>query len=320
MLNFYRLPQDYLKFQGADRLDLINRLSTNEVKTLEKFQVIKTVLTSDKGRFVDLLRLYNFGDFVFAVCSINNAVIVLSHLDKYTIMDDFTPANMSGTHETILFFGENVNKFLNKITGLGILDLENNNFIVTLIHDAIIANNDDAFGGIQFIYSVNDKEYWNDLLFSDENKIEFGLNEISDADYEVNRIELGIPKYGNEISELTNPLECGLNKYVSFTKGCYIGQEVIARLDAYDKISKHMVGVKIDNNHSIVTNEQYKITRDGKECGFVTSTVHSENFGNIGMGFVKTIFLDYDKKYKIKNNESELECSLVKLPFTTHNI
>lgn len=319
MLNFYRLSQDYLKFSGGERLDLINRLSTNQVNSLEKFHSIKTVLTSDKGRFVDLLMLYNFGEFVFAACSFNNALNVLSHLDKYTIMDDFTPVNLSGTHETIMFFGENINKFLNKISGLEISELESNNFIVTANHDAIIANNDDAFGGIQFIYSVIDKEYWNNLIFTDDNKIEFGLDEISDAYYEVNRIELGIPKFSNEISELTNPLECGMNQYVSFTKGCYIGQEVIARLDAYDKISKHMVGFKLDNNQSKVINGQYKITSNGKECGFVTSTALSEKFGSIGIGFVKTIFLDYDKKYKIKYKESELECSIVKLPFTIQN-
>ena len=48
------------------------------------------------------------------------------------------------------------------------------------------------------------------------------------------------------MTDETNPLECGLKQYVSFTKGCYIGQEVIARLDTYDKISKHMVGFKFD--------------------------------------------------------------------------
>src|SRR6187399_1261410 len=109
MLNFYRLPQDYLKFTGAERLDLINRLSTNEVNSLGKSGGTKTILTSDKGRFVDLLTLYNFGDFVFASCSLNNSQNVISYLDKYTIMDDFTPVNMSGTHETVLLHGERVN-------------------------------------------------------------------------------------------------------------------------------------------------------------------------------------------------------------------
>ncbi|MEO8514124.1 MAG: glycine cleavage T C-terminal barrel domain-containing protein [Ignavibacteria bacterium] len=306
-----------MKFEGHERLDLINRLSTNEVKSLEKFHEIKTILTSDKGRFIDLLNLYNLGDLVFASCSTGNAANVLSHLDKYTIMDDFRPTNMNGTHETILFYGDGIDGFIKKVTGIDISSLTDNNFLVTQGRDAIIAKNDDPFGGVNFIYSINDSDYWNSLIFSEENIKEYTLNEITSDAYEVKRIELGIPKFGNEISELTNPLECGMNKYVSFTKGCYIGQEVIARLDAYDKISKHMVGFEIVNNESLTVNERYKITRDGKECGFVTSAAVSENFGSIGLGFVKTIFLDHDKEYKIKYNESELKCSIVKLPFTT---
>jgi hypothetical protein len=77
-----------------------------------------------------------------------------------------------------------------------------------------------------------------------------------------------------------------------------------------------MVGIKIVNPGELNFKEPYKITRDGKECGFVTSNAKSDTFGNIAIGFVKTIFLDYEKIYKIKYNESELECSIVKLPFT----
>lgn len=317
MLNFYRLPQDYLKFNGAERLDLINRLSTYEVNSLEKFHSIKTVLTSDKGRFIDLITLYNFGDFVFSACSFNNAQKVLAHLDKYTIMDDFTPVNMSGSHETVLFYGEGADSYIKKISGKEINELTNGEFIATEGHDAIITRNDDAFGGYLFIYSIEDKEFWNNLLFSSENINDFSLHEATDAEYEVKRVELGIPKFGNEMSELTNPLECGMNKYVSFTKGCYIGQEVIARLDAYDKISKHMKGFKLTEPRELILNERYKITADGKECGFVTSAVSSEKFGSIGIGFIKTIFLDHNKKYRIKYNESEPECIITGLPFTT---
>jgi len=317
MLNFYRLPQDYLKFSGNDRLDLINRLSTNQVIPLDKFSCVKTVLTSDKGRIIDLLTLYNLGEFVFAVCSFSNAKAVLAHLDKYTIMDDFIPENLSGTHNSILFFGDKANEFVSSFTGSDVSGLGKGKYIVTDSHDAIITLNDSAIGGVEFIFSAGDAEYWESKILSEENNNEFGLNEITEAQYDTKRIELGIPAFGREMSELTNPLECGLNEYVSFTKGCYIGQEVIARLDAYDKISKHMVGLNIDTVSLPLQNEQIKITTDGKECGFVTSLADSDKYGMIALGFVKTIFLDYTKTYKIKYNEGMLDCSIAKLPFTT---
>jgi folate-binding protein YgfZ len=317
MLNFYKLPQDYLKFEGTERLDLINRLSTNEVKSLPKFSNVKTILTSDKGRFVDLLALYNLGEVVFASCSLNNARNVLSHLEKYTIMDDFKPKDITGTHETLLFYGDEAGDFAANVLETDISQLADNEFKVSGEgNDAILCKNDDSFGGVIFTFASKDKMFWEEKIFSDVNKSEYGLNEVSEAEFETKRIELGIPKYGKEMTELTNPLECGLNKYVSFTKGCYIGQEVIARLDAYDKISKHMVGV---TSSEPIHGSDIKITVDGKECGFLTSSTSSDKFGNIGIGFVKTIFLDYGKSYKLKSADTLTNCRLTRLPFKSSN-
>lgn len=317
MLNFYKLPQDYLKFEGNDRLDLLNRLSTNEVRSLAEYSHAKTILTSDKGRFVDLLALYTLGEIVFAACSLNNARNVLDHLERYTIMDDFKAADMSGSHETILFYGEKAGEFAAGVLDTDIVLLADNKFkVLDREHDAILCKNDDAFGGMIFTYAVKDKQYWEEKILSEKNRSKFDLHEVTDIEYETKRIEFGIPKYGKEMTELTNPLECGLNKYVSFTKGCYIGQEVIARLDAYDKISKHMVGIISDKQ---IQGIDIKITVDGKECGFLTSSTYSEQFGNIGIGFIKTIFLYNGKNYRLKSAENLTDCRAVKLPFRSSN-
>ncbi len=55
--------------------------------------------------------------------------------------------------------------------------------------------------------------------------------------------------------------------------------------------------------------------RDNKECGIVTSASESAKYGNLGLGFVKTAFLDYEKEYKIKNKDRSIDCSIVTLPF-----
>jgi folate-binding protein YgfZ len=304
MLYFHRFRQDYLKFEGSDRLDLINRLSTNQVKSLQENHGLKTVLTSDKGRFVDLLALYNFNDFVFACCSFNNSANVIAHLDKYTIMDDFRVKDMAGTHETILFFGDRADEFADAAFGINMQAFVNNNFGICRHggRDSIAARNDDAFGGFVFIYSAADKDYWNSFIFTDGNIHKYGLTEMNDELYDEKRIDLGIPAFGKEMTELTNPLECGMDEYVSFTKGCYIGQEVIARLDTYDKISKHLVKLEAEND---IPDIAAKIISEDKECGFVTSA-----FKNSGLGFVKTLFLDYSKKYSIKHNGSIINVNL----------
>jgi folate-binding protein YgfZ len=318
MLNFINIPSDFLKFTGNDRLDLINRMSTNEVNSLAKFKGNKTILTSNKGRFVDLITLYNFGDFVFTACSYNNSKNVIRHLDKYTIMDDFKTDDMTGTHKEILFYGDDADAYAKELFNIDVTKFPNNDFGIYSKEnkDAIISRNDDLFGGFVFICTSEDWEYYLNKLFNQESKNKSGLKEISADKYETQRIENGIPKFGKEMTDETNPLECGLEKYVNGAKGCYIGQEVIARLDTYDKISKHLVGLKLESKlPDDFKPGETKIIVDNKECGYVTSSANSESYGNIGLGFIKTAFLDYSKEYLIKSN-GEIKCRINKLPFS----
>jgi folate-binding protein YgfZ len=224
---------------------------------------------------------------------------------------------MAGSHETLLFFGEGCAEFVKTVFGFSLSEHKQDNFRVVSAegHDAIILLNDDSFGGVLFIYAAEDSVFWNGRIFTDNINTKFQPHELTEAEYEMKRIELGITAFGKEMTDLTNPLECGLNKYVNFTKGCYIGQEVIARLDAYDKISKHMVGIISDE--AIPHGEKIgdvKLITDGKECGFVTSSI-AANGKYTGLGFVKTIFLDYNKEYGIKWNENIIRCKITHLPF-----
>jgi folate-binding protein YgfZ len=316
-LNFYKIHKDFLKFGGNDRLDLINRLSTNDVKSLAPSEYKKTILTNDKGRFVDMLNLYNFDDFVFASCSSDNAANVIQYLDKYTIMDDFRVENMNGTHASVLCFGDNVDDFSKRMFGLDIQTFPTNQFHIDSLNgkDSIIAHNDDAFGGFIFIYAKEDESFQFSRIFSEELKTKYKIHEIIDNEFESMRIEYGIPEFGKEMTEQTNPLECNLEKYINFSKGCYIGQEVIARLDAYDKISKHIIGIISESPIPDTNNNRIKIIFEGKESGFVTSSAKSKKFGNIGLGFVRTILLDTEKEYFLKNDTFESKCKIINLPF-----
>jgi folate-binding protein YgfZ len=228
-------------------------------------------------------------------------------------MDDFKCDNMAGSHITVLFKGENETDFITK--ELGISPPADNLFSVIKPDgkDALIYKNDNEIGGYVLIYAKQDEDYYYKKLFNPEAEQKYNMHELSEPEYESLRIEHGIPEFGKEMTEQTNPLECGLGKYVSFTKGCYIGQEVIARLDAYDKISKHMIGIKFNSDFTF--QQGLKISTDNKECGFVTSYTETKEFGKIGLGFVKTIFLDYKKKYKVKSDGYESDCKIIKLPF-----
>jgi folate-binding protein YgfZ len=211
---------------------------------------------------------------------------------------------MAGTHESILLFGDKTNDYIKEVFNIDTENYVNNDFEIYVEENnhSIIARNDDKFGGCIFIYDVKNSGFWKDKMLNETLKSRYKILEIDDKQFEQRRIELGIPAFGKEMTELTNPLECGIEKYISFTKGCYIGQEVIARLDTYDKINKHLVSIEAEKEF---TAADTKILTDSKECGIVTSAVK-----NAGLGFVKTIFLDFNRIYQLKQNDIMINCKL----------
>lgn len=103
---------------------------------------------------------------------------------------------------------------------------------------------------------------------------------------EVARIEQGVPAFGAELSESYNPLEAGLQHIVSYTKGCYIGQEVIARLTTYDKVQKRLVRLSWPSGADLGAGA--KLVLDGKQAGIVTSGARDPRSGDgVGLGYVR---------------------------------
>lgn len=99
-----------------------------------------------------------------------------------------------------------------------------------------------------------------------------GVVLIEDAEsYETRRVELGRPAVGAELTDDYNPLEAGLAWAVADNKGCYTGQEIIARQITYDKVTKSLVGLRSDTPLAVGA----ALSADGRSVGQVTSSVYS---------------------------------------------
>ena len=116
--------------------------------------------------------------------------------------------------------------------------------------------------------------------------LEGGFVQNEEQGYEEYRVLHGIPGFLHELSTSYNPLEAGLLPLVSFTKGCYIGQEVVARLDTYKKVQRRLVRLKIEE---LPEELPEKIYCDGRECGSITSAVRLRDTHECrGIGYVRT--------------------------------
>jgi folate-binding protein YgfZ len=135
-----------------------------------------------------------------------------------------------------------------------------------------------------------------------------GFAESESNDYEEHRITRGIPAFPSELSSSYNPLEAGLVRLVSFTKGCYIGQEVVARLDTYKKVQRRLVRLKM---LELPASLPAKIYFKGEECGTVTSAVRlRESHECLGLGFVKTGLETSNDGLCFHNGDNEIKLEI----------
>ena len=110
--------------------------------------------------------------------------------------------------------------------------------------------------------------------------------------FEIARIEAGIPRFGQDMDESNIPLEAGLeNRGISFSKGCYIGQEVISRIRTYGQVAKALRGLRLGDTAAPLPAKGDKLLKEGKEVGYVTSAVASPKLNaKIALGYVRKEF------------------------------
>jgi len=282
---------------GVDLIDFLNRMSTNDFKLLQKDEFRKTVLTTDKGRIVDLINVLNSEKEINILTSTGFEEKIISHLDKYIIMDDVKLEKSKDEYSHFVISGDNLKNIAKDIFHT---EIENNKVYKDDIAGIIFYDN----FKIETLNIICKKE--------NEDKVKNLLKDFTEMnceDYEFFRIKNGLPEGINEFNDQINPMECGLDEFISFKKGCYIGQEVIARLDSQGKRPKQMV--IIDSDYEIVTDDKI-FDEANKEVGFITSSVNFENKYS-ALGFIRSVNLDYGKNYNAINKSDSRKIKISKI-------
>ena len=236
-----RSPAGRLKLTGADSLDLLNRLTTNDLTLLTPGGPgAATVLTSNKGRVIDLLTVFFLQDGLLVLTSPAARQRVAEWIDFYIIMDDVTVRDQTDETCAVSVIGPEAAGLLDRLTGgeASSLDLYGHRSVVIDGAEARLARTDFAgVPGYELIAPADlGERLWTALA-------ERGAEPVGGEALEAVRIWRGVPAHGAELTEERNPLEAGLVRFVSFNKACYIGQEVVARLNAYDKVQRSLVGL-----------------------------------------------------------------------------
>ncbi len=135
--------------------------------------------------------------------------------------------------------------------------------------------------------------------------------------FETARIEAGIPRFGADMDETNIPLECGIeSRAVTYTKGCYIGQEVINRIHSVGHVNRELRGLRLADELNAPPQRGDKLFHAGKEVGHVTSAVKSPVFGNIALGYVHREANQIGAVLSLRKAAGEVPAEIVALPFS----
>ncbi|MBI4388022.1 MAG: hypothetical protein HY582_03155, partial [Candidatus Omnitrophica bacterium] len=158
---------------------------------------------------------------------------------------------------------------------------------------------------------TSDREKIIALLTSEGEKL--GVVWINSEVNEILRVESGIPKCGVDFNEETLLLETNLaGRTVSFTKGCYPGQEIVARMDSRKKSAKKLVWLRMVGEQ--IPKPGDPVQKDGKPIGKITSAIYSPKFSSpLALGYIASDFLIPNAEFEIKSANCSLHAQAVPL-------
>lgn len=306
-----------IKLTGKDTLEFLHRVSTNSVKDLKPDYKAPTLFLNEKGRFIDRTLLLCL-DNQYLLVGNNNTGRLLNWINKFIIMEDIQTADVSTNYCVFDLIGPQSESYLTLLIGDEIKSLNGENVLnITLDGFSFFVFSARENSGLKYFrILIASGQASNFADYISENKSVFDLLFVGADAYEIFRLEMGVPEYPTEVNDNYNPHENGLVNEISFSKGCYIGQEVIARLDTYDKIQRKMTGIIFENDFE--SNLPLTIYSEGdEEAGEVTSIVNSILLKEkIGLGMIRKKFIAGGNNLFVKVESGKVKLSIVELPFS----
>ena len=295
----------FIAVKGKDSIDLLDRLTTNDLKSLKSMEHAYSLLVSPKGRMIEMLSVLNLEGQIILGCSADSLNKVLEWIDFYTFGEEVEIIlDQKDYQSKIMIMGENSISFINFIFGIDMSLSEGKSMFIALnkqhygrIKLLIVNKNYFDFGHYEIYASREDVDYVLKLFKQNRDDFKF-VDYLNEDKFNNYRIVNNLAGYPTEINENYNPLEAGLKKYINFSKGCYIGQEVIARLDTYSKVRNKLVLIKSD------TEVDSELINKDKLIGNITSYT-SPNFynGDYKLAYIRKSFIkDIESDFNFINN------------------
>ena len=280
-IGFYEQKRGLIEVSGKEAVQFLNGLITNDVAKLEENSQMSAAFPNAQGRLLAVVRVIRRGDkFLFETEAATHEK-VFQNLFRFTFAGDFFVEDLSGDFD---FFS--ISDFKSQISDL--------------------VEYRSRFGSDVFVMKNAVPEFLNELETQQAARISAEL-------YEVLRVEQGIPIYGVDVDETTIVPETGLPDVINYNKGCYIGQEIIARIHFRGHIAKQLTGLILsgESRESGIESRELRSSNE-KNAGKITSVTFSPKLEKqIALGYVRYDYLAEGTELKL----GEQTATVKNLPF-----
>jgi len=278
----------YLSFTGPDRVRYLNAILTNNIKDLGAGDGAVSLLLNPQGRILAEIETYAREGQLFCVSYAMIRARLVEWLEKYIIMDDVTLTDETDAFGTLALEGPRTAEVVQQLTGVELAsraELHQVEARVAGMECLLSRRSPGGVAGAEFLAARGDlAKLWPALLRAVQNS---GGGAMGYAALSARRLAQGIPWFGYDFGEQQIPHEAGLeNSHISYTKGCYTGQEIVERVRSRGQVNRRRVRLRFEGD--AVPEAGAPLTAEGKEIGHVTRAAKSWHPPAVlGMAYVR---------------------------------
>jgi folate-binding protein YgfZ len=278
-----------LEIAGPDRGKFLHNLTTNEIKRMAVGRGCEAFVTSPQGKTIGYMVILAADDRVIVRADPGGAELALPHFRKYGVFDDVSIDDVSSSTFELHLFGPDAIELAKRAAGKLPEDIEYAHIAAEIGGNAVrlVRESPALPRGLTVIGELAAAASVKESLL--EQGRELSIIEVDADSFDVLRIEAGTPVFGKEVTDKNLPQEFGRDdRAINFVKGCYLGQETVARIDALGHVNQVLKGLCFEPS-SRPPEPGSVLEHDGKRVGVITSAAFSpvrESF--VGLGMIRT--------------------------------
>lgn len=286
----------HIRATGEDRARLLHAMTTNHIQQLKPGECAYAFFLTAQGRIIADVNVLCTDDALLLDTEPAYRATVYQHLDKFIIADDVT---LEDETDAMCVFGLEGPRARHYLEQLGAAATPEANQWVAWRSNVTAAISATGAEGYRLFAPAALRDEIHEWING------LGVPMATEEEWNTVRVENARPRYGADITDRQIPQETQIMRALHFSKGCYLGQEIVERVRSRGHVNRKLVQMEIDGDADQVTKQ---LTVDGREVGETTSAVWSPKRGRIvALGYVRT---------EVITNRSELRCGALPVRIT----